>query len=537
MPTLRQRVANALLGDERKQLQSAIESLAEMRHYVRSPAALAEQLMEVDSQLVDLLIQQAGYTRIGGPGGYAGLAQLFSETQRRNVVVDCRWMYHMDVLTAAAVDMWTDFGFGQHVSVTPTDEMLAEIWDEFFSAPRNRPVLGDAQVHENSNKVIVDGEVFLAVWVSTLDGQCTIRRIETDQITDIICDLDDPDVPVWYVQSTLDRGTIYYADWRATPDQLDRSKPPEGARLADSLREATRVVIVPAQRNRIGKRGWPQLRQTVAWARAYRDFIGDRATIAKKAALRVEKITARNAGQRQIDSIVSQMQSSLVSSGYGRDTNQNTAAAQTWVQNDNVNLEWMNRDTGAAAAQIDGLTIAAQFAAGAGVPLHWLGRADAMQNRAVAKESSLPWYERIQRYQTFWTSVFSDLVEVVGRMENQYGSESIEDFTCEVGLDSPFQNDIDEIASIMGAITAAVSGGTLDAGIAGRANQEFTRLALLSLGIRDADGIVEPPEDGESAVGDETGMPTEAAIARLEKLLDGIRQMKELERERSNGHA
>lgn len=516
MPTLRQRFVNLVLGDERKQLSSALSALAEARHYTLSPQAALENLAEVDSQLIDLLLQQSGWQRVGGAGGWGGLEQLFSETMRRNAVADSRWMYHMDVATAAAVDMWTDFGFGQHVTVRPNDPDLAEVFSECFGALRNRPVFGDAKIHENSNAVIVDGELFFVVWISELDGQCTVRRFRTEEISDIICDPNDRDVPLWYVQNTLDGGIVYYADWRATPDDLAAVKLPQGARNADDLREKTRVVIVPAQRNVIGKRGWPQLRQALVWARAYRDFIGDRATIAKKAALRVEKMTVKNAGQRQIDSIVSRLQSSFVNGPEtGLDRNQNVTAGQTWVQNEGVDLQWMNRDTGAQAAQIDGLTILGQFASGARAPLGWLGRPDAWQNRAVAKEASLPWYEQIQRYQTFWASVFSDLVEVTGRMANEYGNKGIEDFSCEVGLDSPFQNDITEIATIMDSITGAVNGSTLDAGAAGRANAEFTRLALLSLGIRDAESILAEP-DAEATTSVEGALAREIKEARRE---------------------
>lgn len=499
MPTIRQRFANYLLGDERARLQNGIEALAELRHYVRSPAAVAESLQELDGQLTDLLLSQSGFVRVGGSGAYGSLEQIFSEQMRQVAVRDSRWLFHNDVMISAAAKIWTDFGFGQHVTVTPADPDFAEVLKECWTARRNRSVLGDAQIHENSEREIVDGEMFFSVWVSTLDGLPTVRRANTDRIIDIITDPDDPDTPLWYIERTA-MGQLYYADWRASQAQLDRARLgldgrpliPADAKLADDLRPDTRVVIVPAQWNRIGKRGWPTLRQSLVWARAYKDFIGDRATVAKKAAMYVEKITAKNSGQRQIDSIVNRLQSTLVNSDEGMDRNQNTTAGQTWVQNEQINREWMSRDTGASAAQIDGLTIAAQVAAGAGVPLNWLGRADAMQNRAVAKESSLPFYEQIQRYQTFWISVFSDLAEVVGRFANEYGGKSIEDFSCEVSMDSPFSNDVDEISSIMGAIGAATSGGQLPRELAQPAMLALVRLALQSLGIRNTDKVLVP---------------------------------------------
>jgi hypothetical protein len=509
MLNFRRRLASAIFRDERQQLAAAIDALAETRHYIRSPQALADQLSEMDAQVIDLILQQSGFTRAGGQGGFAPLEQMFTEQQRQSAVADARWMYHHDVLTSAAVDMWTDFGFGQHVTVTPNDPKLAEIFDEFWTAPRNRSILGDADIHANSQRVLADGEIFAAIWASTLDGQCTVRRLETDRISDVICDPADPDVPLWYVQNT-DNGQIYYADWRATPDDLGAVKLPTGAKDASELRTATRVVIVPIQRNRIGRRGWPQIRQALIWARAYRDFIGDRATVAKKAAMHVEKLTVKNSGQRQVDEIVSRLQSSLAVTGAAGDRHATTAAGQTWVQNESADLQWMNRDTGAGAAQIDGLTIASQFAAGARVPLHWLGRSDAMQNRAVAKESSLPWYEQVQRYQTFWSAAFADLVEVVGRMANEYGQAGIDDFTCEVGMDSPFNNDVSEISQVMSAIGGAVTGNTLDPAMASRANTELVRLALQSLGLRDAATVVIEPE-APATGGSDNGMPSEYA--------------------------
>lgn len=516
MPTIRQRLANVLLGDELARLHNGIEALAELRHYVRSPGATAEQFSEMDSHLMGMILEQSGYTRLNGSGSYGSLEQIFSESMRQRTVTDSRWLFHYDVMVSGAAKILTDFGFGQHVIVTPADPVLAEVFKEFWTARRNRPVLGDAQIHENSEREIIDGEMFFSVWVDTLDGLPTVRRSNTDRIADIICDPDDPETPLWYVERTA-RGNLYYADWRASEAQLDRRRTnidgalliPEDARMADKLRENTRVVIVPAQWNRIGKRGWPTLRQMLVWARAYKEFIGDRATVAKKAAMRVETLTLKNSGQRQIDNAVARIQSTLVNSGEGMDRNQNTTAGQTWVQNEQANLQWMSRDTGASGAQIDGLTIAGQAAAGAGVPLHWLGRADAMQNRAVAKESSLPFYEQVQRYQTFWISVFSDLAEVVGRFSNEYGDKAeIKDFSCEVSMDSPFSNDVDEIGTIMGAIGAATQGGQIPREQAAPAMMALVRLALQSLGIRNTDKVLVPVDAPADTGGDEaSGLP------------------------------
>lgn len=497
MPNLRQRLARRaarlLFRDELAMLHESIAAVAEARHWQRVEPSLANRsgaarFGEMDDQLADLIMSQAGWEQIGGQGAFKPLEQMFTERMRQRAVIDSRTMYHMDALTPAAIDMWVDNGFGQAITVTPTDPALAPIWKEFWNAPRNQRVLGAARIQRNAQKELQDGEYFWEIWASTLDGQCTIRGVTTDAIREIVCDPDDPDVPLWYVKATPE-GDVYYADWRATPDQLAAVPVPAQARNVDTLRPLSRVVMIPIQRNVIGRRGWPQMAQALIWARAYRDFIGDRATVAKKAAMYVETVTAKNTNQRGVDDIVRRLQSSLASTGFGPDRNANTTAGQTWVQNEQVSREWNSRDTGASGAQIDGLTIAGQFAATARTPLHWLGRPDAMQNQAVADSATLPWYEQMQRYQTFWQSSFGELVEVVGRMHNQYGGGSVTDFGAEVSMDSPFANDVAQIGTVLGQVASA----GLQPGVAAQVSGALMKLALKALGVQDVDALLEAP--------------------------------------------
>lgn len=520
---LRRRLARWLFPNEYALFREGITALAEARNYVLLPPGTSgpsgpqpARLGELDSHLVDLVLDQSGWMQVGGAPNWMQLTLLYSEWNRQRAVIDSRVMYHQDVLTARAADMWTDFGFGQHVTVSPSDPALAEWFKEFWEAPRNRPVLGDAEIQENSKSVLLDGEYFWAVWASVLDGRCTVRRIPTEQVREIICDPSDRDVPLWYVVADP-QGDLYYPDWRATEEMLARKPIPASAQVVDILRPLTHAVMIPVQRNKItvptGPRGWPAFRQALVWARAYRDFIGDRATVAKLAAMYVQKLTAKNTGQRGVDDIVGRLQSTLVNSGFGFDRNANTTAGQTWVQNEQVNLEWMSRDTGAQGAQTDGLTLLGQTATGYGVPGHWMGRPDAMQNRAVAKESGLPFYEEIQRYQTFFGQAFADLTEVVGRMYNEYGpgrTAPVQDFKAKVGFDSPFNNDIEEIVAIMGTVSTA----GLDPAVARQVAAALMDLALKSLGIRDTDAILEPPAM-PTVSGATAGLPgsTSAAVA------------------------
>ncbi len=171
------------------------------------------------------------------------------------------------------------------------------------------------------------------------------------------------------------------------------------------------------------------------------------------------------------------------------------AAGLTWFQNA-LNRERMPLSTGAGDAQTDGATIAAQVSSGTGSPLHYLNRPDAMQNRAVARESGQPFIKQVQRSQTFWASIFQDMVRIVARAWEQYDRmhPQIADHSADILLDSPFEADIAELAQIMGAVTTAAGGGQLDEDVARRANEKLLELGLTAMGVRDPGNILRPAE-------------------------------------------
>lgn len=526
--TFRERVANIIGGDLRQNEVKKIEQFGELlrraRDYAYSPETVIQQLSEVDSQLLDLLMRQRGLVPLLGERG-AGMA--WTETDRRAAVSDSRYMYHYDVMTARAINLWTNFGFGQHVRVVPKDEQLQEAWSEFFNARRNRPILGQRKIHQLSNILLRDGEYFLVYYVSTLDGEITLRRLSTDQIAEIIHEAGDPDIPLYYVQNApvtvggRTYGAVYYADWQATPEQLEKVTIPEGAIRADDLRENTRVVVQQVALDGEGGRGWPQMYRALDWARAYRNFLQDRASVAAAVAMYVDKLKVQG-NQRAVDAVISSLQSTLTQANSlgALDRNPPPAAGSNWVENGSITRERMPLTTGAGDAQTDGMTIAAQFASGSDVPLHFLNRPDAMQNRAVARESGLPWYETIQRYQAFWVDVFADMVEIVGRMANEYGQASIDDFAAVITLDSPFEADVTETVALISAVSQAVGVGSLNGSVGQRVNERLLNLALTALGARDAETLTTPTPAATPTPASDAGLP-EAALKAVKNFYAG----------------
>lgn len=501
MTTFRQRLTNALLGDEKRRLQEATLALVEAARWgpaVVSPERLLAQLREQDSWQLDHILQQAGWDLISG-GFLRGLLRL-TEQDRVRAVERARYMTFYDSQSAAAVRAWTNFGFGQRVAVVPRDPAAVPVWDEFWHARRNAPLLKQRRIHKLSDAAAVDGELFFAFWTA-VDGETTLRRIGTEFVSEIVTVEDDPDVPLYYVQQTESSQTadgkrydaVYYPDWQATSDQLEEIEIPRNAIRADELRDLTTVVVLHATLNEHEGRGWPQFKQAYEWFTCYRDFLGDRAAVARKAAMYTDKLTIKG-GSRAIDAIAARLTSAFTT-GADTETNPPPAAAADWLQNEAVNREWMTRDTGAAGARIDGMTILGQGATGTGVPIGW-ARPDAFQNRATAEVTMLPWYEQIERYQNWWASVLADVCEIVLTKSGK----RFETTECDVTLDAPLNVPLDDVARLMGAATGAAASGAIDSDVASRFNERLALLALLQLGVEDADEVVELETDDAAGV-------------------------------------
>ncbi len=496
MPTFRQRIANFLLRDERAKLEEAQKVWFDA--YLRGPGLLppdelVRQLAEQDSYYLDYLLDLRAWERLSGGGWALDL----SEQDRLRAVEEARYMTHYDTQSQLAVNAWTNFGFGRSVEVVPQDEAAVPVWDEFWTARRNAPLLEQRKIHELSDQIVKDGEIFFLFWISELNagngGNVTLRKLDTEQINEVISVEGDEDIPLYYVQNITDATTnysqVYYPDWQATQAELAKVEIPHGAVLATELRPYTGVLILHAGINEIGGRGWPQFHQAYEWFRVYKDFLGDRAAVARKAAMYTEKLTIKG-GSRAVDAIERRLRSNYQTGGT-YETNPAPVAASDWLQNEAINREWMSRDTGAAGAQTDGMTLVGQGSAGTGVPMGWMGRSDAWQNRSVAEYVVRYFEEVMNRYQTMWSSVFSDMCEIVLRARGQ----QFETYEANVTLQAPQEREVDEITRLMAATSNAVTAMAVDPQVAERANEAALTMALGELGLDNAEDVLRPPEE------------------------------------------
>ena len=499
---IREVAARALLGPKVRQMDYMIGQLTELylrRPSIGSPEELRIELAELDSRYVDLLIRQI-----------ESRAQFdYTDEQiRLEIVRECREAFVFDVISQNIVDLWTNYGFGQNVEIIPTDENAIELWNEFWSATRNVSILGTRHIQVLSQEVLTAGELFFVFFTNKLTGKVTLRYLESEDITKIITHPDDKKVNLFYERNFIDSEhqtrIVWYPDWQASEKELGAVPVPEGTVRADTLRSiqfddqdditpvegGTDVHMMHVAHRRKGKskRGFPLMTAGIAWSRAYRDFLEDRASIARMVATYVDSLTIKG-GSRAVDNIVRNLQSSYITSpGSGYETNPPPVAGSTWVQNEQMKRDRMPLTTGAGDAEIDGAAMVGQAGLSGTIFPHYLGRGEAFR-LATATAMEGPTLRAFNGYQLWWSSVWSDIVRYVEMQDEKVSNKDYETHGATVTLDPVIQLDIEHITSVGSLLSDAFDRGLLEAETAILAVKQLLTVALQSIGINAAQTV------------------------------------------------
>lgn len=506
--TLKEAVARVVMGDRLKELKrttNLVIDFYERRQYIRTPEQFMETMSEVDPRLVDLMLRRINQG--------TGFLDYTNETIRREIVTESREAYVWDPVTGRIVDLYTDFGFAINIEIVPQDSAAIEPWGEFFTATRNSAVLGTRSISILSQEVLTAGELFFVMFISKTDGQSTLRYIKTEEIVEIITLPDDGGIPLFYIREySPSEGSVpikvAYPDWRATPAELLKAKLPDDIKLAHkertvSLGNDTQAgtdvkMLHAAHRVKSGSlRGFPLMTAGVDWARAYRNFLQDRAAVARAVATFVDKLSTKG-GSRAKDQLIATLQSGLVGNpSRGYDDNPPPAAGSTWVDNEQLTRDRMPLTTGAGDAEKDGSGLLGQAGLAGGVYLHWLGRGPSYR-LATATAMELPVLRAFNRYQLFWSSVWSDIGKIVLTAQELYNRASYKTKEVDVNLDPVIQIAIEEIAKTGDMLTDMVDRGMISVKQSIPIAVQLLRISLGKIGVTDTTKMLDIKAERET---------------------------------------
>ena len=405
----------------------------------------------------------------------------------------------------------------------------------FLDDQGNRAAFTGDQAQEELERALgTDGNVCLACFTSPLTGFVQVRSLPFDEITDVITNPDDLDDP-WFYKRVWTQTRIGN-DGRTTTANLTAFYP------ALTFRPATRPRTIdghpvhwdsPVHHTSVNRLdGWKfgigDAYAAITWARAYKDFLADWATLIKALSQFAFRMTSKGSKAQKARAAVARRPG-----GTGIPGNENSVGA-TAVMGPDTTLEAIPK-TGATIDSESGRPLAAMIAAALGVPVTTL-LADPGQTgaRAVAETLNLPTRLEMTQRRSLWAETYRSILQYAILQATKAprgplrGTITRDSFTGREVLvlagdtDTTIEIDwppIDEVPLnvIVEAIAKADSTKTLPP-------VQIAKLLLAALGVKDADEIIEDLTDDDgnwldpyATVGQAVG---DAAVAAFRRGVD-----------------
>jgi hypothetical protein len=369
---------------------------------------LAESLADLE-----LAFEDRGWDRLA-----VNATREFSPEGLRRARELCRVMTVANPLLKRGLGLRKAYVWGQGVGISVRDkgdqgQDVNAVVQAFLDDPFVKKTFSGTQAHEEMEQAaFTDGDLFLALFTSRLTGKVQPRWLPVDEITDIIHDPQDQ-ISDWfykreYVERTVDGGmtrerirTVYYPALGYEPAL--KTPTIDGY---DVLWDAP-VRMVSVNRPSGSSRGVPDAFAAVAWARHYKEFLEQWATLMRALARYAWQTKTRGDRAKTVAAKVGAAPTTEVRGG-----NQAGVGA-TVVTDPNTTLEAIPK-TGATIDSDSGRPLAAMVATALEVPVTMLlGDPGVTGARATAATLDQPTELGFQLRQELWAEFMTDVLNHV----------------------------------------------------------------------------------------------------------------------------
>ena len=425
-----------------------------------------QHLQEATASVEDeLALEDRGWVNLSNVV-YTGL----TPQERITAVKNSRLYFIKDPLARQAIRLWTNYSFGSGMTFDAEDENVQKIINNHWLSKTNRPILGTQGQLKSSDKLLVDGEIFFALFPGR-SGEVTVRRIDPLEITEIITNPDDIEDVRYYVrQWATPQGQMRKSIYRSLQlaKVVDIPTPDSTGSLVTATEDA---LVYHMAINTIGQRGNPLLLPAIDWIKQYRRFLAARVAV-MLAAARFAWKTKFEGGATALSAIKNTFDDKTPEAG------------AMLLENMGVTTTPIRSETGAKNAYDDARLIKLQVSAAVGIPEQYWGDIST-GNLATAKTVELPMLKQFQSYQKTWQDGYRDMDELV------LASARIPETKWYVDRDFPAiaPEDAAELAKSIALIVNSFPGFN--------ELEEVQQAALMSMGIDDVAKVLEGLEDVE----------------------------------------
>lgn len=465
---------------------------------------------------LELALEDDGWQRLTGEGRTE-----FSNAGLKRIIALSRLAYLKNPLINRSIEVQKFYVWGQGVTVSSKDQRVNAVVQSFMDDPKNRAELTSHQaLGMKEVELATTGNLFFVLFVDGVEGAVRVRTIPPEEILDgdIICNPDDAKEPwlykrVWQ-QTTFDVATgrtdrktqtAYYPDWRYQPNDLPQV-------IGDApVQWDTPVCHVKAGGFSDMRFGIPETYAALDWAKAYKAFLEDWATIIRALSRFVFNLTVKG-GPRGVTAARTKLGTTLSAAGStsAQETNPPPVTGSTFIGAEGIKLEAINK-TGASTSADDGRRMLLMVAAAMGLPESFYGDVS-VGTLATAKSLDRPTELKFTDRQILWGDVLKGLLGYAAQRSRtapkgqlaqtaKTGGTEIEGAgEAEAAIEASFPPILEhDVAETVNAIVTAATlnnqqpVGTMD-------TRTLVRLLLQALGVEEMEELLDQiaPEGGES---------------------------------------
>ena len=398
----------------------------------------------------DLALEDAGWINLSGANG-----DVISGAERITNLKLSRLYSTKDPMGKQSIRLWTDYTFGTGMTSHSDEDATEKVRKAFWDSKANQNILSARGQRKSSNKLLIDGEVFFAIF---LGPESRIRWIDPLEITEIITDSDDKENVKFYKRSWSDAQgkprTEYYPSVNNPKNEGDKDADGKEVKAGSDA-----PLVYHLTYNTISQRGNPLLLPALTWMKYLTKQISSYIAVDIAQGKFVLRSKVKG-GQAAVDAIKAKTEGKEV------------AAGSTLLENMGVDTTSFKIDARAQNAYAGARLTKLQIAAAVGIPEQYFGDIS-IGNLATAKTVELPMMKMFQSYQKVWEDTYKDINEVV------FTHNSISEDKQYVDMDFPkiAPEDVASAAqAIVGILQVMPELGNSD---------DVKQIALMTLGVND----------------------------------------------------
>jgi len=418
----------------------ALERLEDMTGNVVLPASRVDLLEAVytDYGVLNRQLDDIGWSVMDYVGGQPNE---MSAPGRRRVVQRARYVWQNDPQAGASVELMNDFCFGRGVPrPSCKDPKVQEVVDEAWNDGDNKQVLTSAEAQLALGvDLALQSNFFVLIFDDGADGKVKLSLLRHDEVTNAVTDPDKRHRVLYYVcaaqrkmlwnyqtdqptpgkdkeGNVLPLKPVYYEHWQnvqLADEEAGRETPFADVRAPSDRVGAGRVYHARINRTSEQVFGVPRFQRTLRWYAAYNEFVKTRIDRAAAAAAIIMKRKikgspsqlARDASKLiSRRSLLGQAEAGMVETG--------PLPASIVEENDSVQHEALNLDSGSANAQQDAQMIRAPISAAERFTQAYYGDAS-NSSLATATSLELPILKAVESRQEVFESLFRWFIDRV----------------------------------------------------------------------------------------------------------------------------